>query len=365
MLCASRCAAAESIATSDEKTFPSALVKQLNDEVERILKANNLPSVVVSIVVPKLGEYTVARGQANIVQGTARQLDQSFRIASITKTFTATAVLQLVDQQKIATSDVIVKWFPKFPNADKITVDDLLRMRSGIADFADDTFLADYYHDPLMKLTAAEIIQISADKAKDFTPPNQQTKYCNTNYVLLEEIVRQVADLPLGEKITHDVLRPLRMNASLYPTDTQLPSMLRGYGWNTQSKVFDDRTVLNPDLAGGAGAMISSVRDLQTYVRALYRGELLKPVTQQARLKMNSMQGQPDFIQYGAGIARFGPFDGHNGTIVGFSSEMWYLPEHDATVIIDVNRLDADDQSQSTELFLKLTKLVFPEQVPW
>jgi len=74
-----------------------------------------------------------------------RGLGQPYRIASITKTFTATAVLQLVDEGKLETSDKLSEWYPDFPNAKKITVDDLLRMRSGIPDFTDEAFTKNWY----------------------------------------------------------------------------------------------------------------------------------------------------------------------------------------------------------------------------
>ncbi len=77
------------------------------------------------------------------------------------------------------------------------------------------------------------------------------------------------------------------------------------------------------------------------------------------------MNGEPGFIRYGEGVLQLGPFCGHNGIIFGFSSEAFYLPVRDAVIVMNVNRLDLDDQSQSTELFLQLTKLLFPQEVPW
>jgi len=78
----------------------------------------NLPGVVVAIWVPGEGEYFFTKGVANLETGALRELDDPFRIASITKTFTATAVLQLVDEGKLSTSDKLLKFFPEFPNAD-------------------------------------------------------------------------------------------------------------------------------------------------------------------------------------------------------------------------------------------------------
>ena len=64
-------------------------------------------------------------------------------------------------------------------------------------------------------------------------------------------------------------------------------------------------------------------------------------------------------------MLHIGPFCGHNGTIFGFSSEAFYLPAQDAVIVVNVNRLDRDDQSHSTQLFLQLTKALFPQEVPW
>jgi D-alanyl-D-alanine carboxypeptidase len=73
----------------------------------------------------------------------------------------------------------------------------------------------------------------------------------------------------------------------------------------------------------------------------------------------------PDFVKYGQGIELIGKFQGHNGTIFGSSTEMYYLPEKGAVIVINANRLDLDDHSQSTDLFLQISKLLFPEHVNW
>ena len=155
------------------------------------------------------------------------------------------------------------------------------------------------------------------------------------------------------------------MNTSRYPADIVLPGNLHGYSWSGEINSFEDKTALNPLWAGAGGAMISSISDLKVFAKALYRGELLSESTQEARLETLPMEGMPDWIRYGEGILKFGPFWGHNGTIFGFSSEIWYLPEKDAVILLNVNRLDLDDQSKSVDLFLAITKILFPEYVEW
>jgi D-alanyl-D-alanine carboxypeptidase len=352
--------------SSIEPTHLSAgNMQKANELVAQEMQDKNLPGVVVGVWVPDEGEYVTAQGTANLDTGREREPDDPFRIASITKTFTATAILQLVDQGKLSKSDKLSTWYPGFPNAGEITVEDLLKMRSGIADPFDQEFLQYYYDNPEADITPEEMIQAAAAKADEFEPPDQKTEYTNVNYTLLQEIVRKVSGKYLGVQVAQGVFEPLGMEGSLYPTDDQLPGELRGYGLDPETGELEDKTVLNPAVPGGAGAIISDLSDMRTYAKALCKGDLLKPETQAARLEAEHMDGEPEFIRYGEGILRLGKFCGHNGTIMGFSSEMFYLPEEDAVLVVNVNRLDADDESKSTDLFLEIAKTFFPEYVDW
>jgi D-alanyl-D-alanine carboxypeptidase len=216
-----------------------------------------------------------------------------------------------------------------------------------------------------MKFDANDSSKRAAGKASQFGPPNQKTKYVNVNYNLLEDVIRYASGHDIGVQLTEGIFKPLGLKDSQYPTASDMPGALRGYGWNDRAQKFEDKTVLNPALPGGAGAIVSTVADLQTYVRALCKGTFLKPETQRARLEAEPLDGARPFVKYGEGLALIAHCCGHNGTISGFSSEMFYLPEKDATIIINVNRLDADDKSQSGSLFAALTKIAFPDYVEW
>ena len=117
-------------ASSDTAHLTDANIQAVNDLIAQEMEDKNLPGVVVGVWTPDEGEYVTAQGTANLDTGRAREPEDPFRIASITKTFTGTAILQLVDQGRLSTSDKLSTWYPEFPNADEITVDDLLRMRS-------------------------------------------------------------------------------------------------------------------------------------------------------------------------------------------------------------------------------------------
>ncbi|MBA4116705.1 MAG: beta-lactamase family protein [Rubrobacter sp.] len=341
-------------------------IQKANDLIAQEMKDKNLPGVVVGVWTPDEGEYVTAQGTANLDTERSREPEDPFRIASITKTFTGTAILQLVDEGRLSKSDKLSTWYPDFPNADEITVDDLLRMRSGMVDpYASNDFLQDYYDNPEANITPEDMIEAATARADEFEPPDQKTKYNNLDFVLLGEIVGKVSGNDLGVQISQGIFEPLGMENSLYATNDQLPGELHGYSLDPKTNKFEDKTVLNPAVPGAAGAIISDISDMRTYSRALCTGDLLQPETQAARLEAEQMDGEPAFIQYGEGILQLGKFCGHNGTIFGFSSEMFYLPEEDAVILVNVNRLDVDDQSKSTDLFLAIAKTFFPEYVDW
>jgi D-alanyl-D-alanine carboxypeptidase len=343
-------------ATTSNDLFPSAVGKRLDREIDEIVKRNNLPSVTVGIFVPGKGRYTFVTGFANLRTHTARSLDQPFRIASVTKPFAATAVLTLVDRGLLRKNDPIAKWYPQFPNADRITIDDLLRMRSGIPADSDDAVLARVYDAPLAPAPSlADDLSSLARLRARFKPPNTESVYTDFNYDMLGGIVQRVTGHDIGELITTTVIAPLKLRNTSYPAGTGIPGPLRGYGWNPSTKRFEDKTLFNPPLAGAAGAVVSDTADLYTFSRALCRGGLLKPQTQREQLMGQRITAG---AAYGEGVAFFHGFCGHNGTINGFSTDMWYVKAVDASVVISVNRLDRNNRSQSTPVLEVVAKTI-------
>ena len=178
-----------SAAAGSNDLFAPGVARSLDREIDEIARQNNLPSVAVGVLVPGKGRYTFVEGFANLKTRTPRSLDQPFRIASITKTFAATAILILVDRGLLHKTDHIAKWFPDFPNADRITIDDLLRMRSGIPAPNDDEVLARVYDSPLATAPSlADELRSFARLKPEFKPPNTEGVYTDFNYDILAGI---------------------------------------------------------------------------------------------------------------------------------------------------------------------------------
>jgi D-alanyl-D-alanine carboxypeptidase len=187
-------------ATRSNDFFAPAVARNLDREIEKIGKQNNLPSVAVGA---GKGRYTFFEGFANLETRTARSLDQPFRVASVTKTFAATAVLILVDRGLLQKTDKIAKWYPDFPNADRITIDDLLRMRSGILAPNDDEVLDCVYDAPLaLAPSFADELTSLAKLKSEFEPPDTEGVYTDFNYDILAGIVQRVTGKDIGELIT-------------------------------------------------------------------------------------------------------------------------------------------------------------------
>ncbi|NOX85028.1 MAG: beta-lactamase family protein, partial [Chlorobi bacterium] len=344
----------------DFPTMPDATVKALDEIVLNEMHDQNLPGVLVGIWVPGEGDYVKAFGSANLETGTHREVTEQFRIASITKTFTGLRILELYDEGKLDLDDSLTKYFPRFPHANTITIRNLLNMNSGIKDYADDEFLYKWYHAPLMPFSMETAMLASAGDSTEFYPAGDSVIYCNVNYSILGLIIEQVTGNTIGEEITENIIKPLGMSHTIYPEDPELPGNVIGYSYNEKTMEFEDKTVLNPEVPNAAGAIISDMFDLKRFARALYKGELISEKTHQEQIKTLQMHDAPEWVRYGLGIMDLGGFYGHNGTIFGFSTEMFYLPEKDAVIIINVNRLDLDDKSKSGPLFGKIAKYLFP-----
>ena len=349
--------------TQDDSRFSDAIVQQLDKAVTQEMKYNDLPGVVVGVWVPGEGEYVVARGKANLETGEKRDLDDPFRIGSITKTFVATAILQLVDRGKLSKNDKLSKWYPEFPNADQITIDDLLRMRSGLVEtISMETVWDAYEKNRLADISTQDVIGRSARTSAQLGyPPDQRTEYMNINYVLLGEIVEKVSGEDLGTYIDENILEPLEMKNTIYPVEADLPGDLHGYHRNIDRLELVDTTIVNPAPIAGSGAMISDVWDLKIWAEAVCTGKLLKPETHRTRLQTQHFQAEPEFIGYGEGIMKVGSFCGHGGDLFGFNSVMMYLPQRDAAIVISVNRTDPYNEPAAVAIFEAITRILFPK----
>jgi D-alanyl-D-alanine carboxypeptidase len=303
------------------------------------MEGERLPGVSVTVTGPQ-GSYTRAYGVADRATGAPLTVTDHVRIASITKTFTATAVLLQVAHGKLSLEDPIDKWLPGVPHGARITVRDLLAMRSGLYDFtAEPKFLRDFTNNPLMKFGPRDVLKIVTEN-KPVAEPDTETKYTDANYVLLGLILEKVTGETVEKTITKEVIKPLGLEHTSFPTTAAMPKPFsQGYfAGDEGNEKIQDYTAVNPKIAWTAGAMISTLGDLRKYGRELATGALLPEALFAERITYGEIpNGDGPSVGYGLGILHIGNWIGHDGAIFGFSTVTMYEPKTGTTIAATAN----------------------------
>jgi D-alanyl-D-alanine carboxypeptidase len=344
----------------------AATTAALDAAVSAMMAQLGTPGMAVGVWAPGRGSYVKTFGVGDIETQAPFPSDPYIRIASVTKTFTATAVLQLVDQGRLSLDDRLGTYVPGIPNGEQITVRQLLGMTSGIFNYAADPgFEARFDADPQAPFSPQDAVAIIAQHPANFAP-GEKVEYSDSNYQLLALVVEKVTQQPIGEVIKKNILEPLGMSRTSYPTTPAIPDPHpRGYAPpdDDPNGPLREVTLVNPEIGGGAGAMISTLDDLRIWARALATGTLLEPATHAAQLTMKPLASAPGVtLEYGLGAASLNGFIGHNGAILGFSTSMWYLPDRDATFIVLTNEA-SNFLNTSDPVFAQLATTLFPERL--
>ncbi|MEO3975279.1 serine hydrolase domain-containing protein [Streptomyces sp. CAU 1734] len=340
-----------------------AVTARLDAAIRKVMREASVPGVTVGLWAPGKGSYVRSFGVADKATGAPMEPDLNMRIGSETKTFTVTALLELVDQDKVGLDDPIGKYIDDVPNGDRITLRELAGMRSGLFNYSmDEGFFKAFTSDPDRPFTPQELLDYSFSHPVQFAP-GAEFEYSNTNLILLGLVVEKAGEMPLNEFIERNVLEPAGLTNTVFPTGAEFPSPhAHGYTNQTASGDIEDATDWNPSWGWAAGAMISDLQDLRSWARTLATGTLLTPETQAERLDI-----APTTIPgagYGLGIFNVQGWIGHNGSLPGYESLTVYLPEARATMVVLLNTDIVHDQAEPSTLFGEaITRIVSPGHV--
>jgi D-alanyl-D-alanine carboxypeptidase len=332
---------------------------RLQPQLEQLGRDLLVTGAAVQVRSAELGDWTTTMGTRTFRGSEPVQVGDHVRIGSVTKTWTGTVVLQLVDEGRLRLDDPVAIYRPDVPNGPNITIEQLLTMRSGLGNYTTAREINERMDaDPGAVFDPEELIAIGLAEPPAF-PPGEGYSYSNTNTVLLGRIVEQLTGAPLEAEIESRILTPLGLGASSFParTSSALPEpRANGYTYGTNVETVDsnvlppekqeaagagtlaplDVTTSNPSWAWSAGAGISTSEDLVAYVQALVGGGLLSEATQQARI--DSVRpidpADPQGVGYGLALARFGPYYGHTGELPGYNTFAGHDPERGNTVVV-------------------------------
>ncbi|MFI6284025.1 serine hydrolase domain-containing protein [Streptomyces sp. NPDC051018] len=341
----------------------SAVSGQLDTAIRKVMREARVPGVTVGLWAPGKGSYVRSFGVADKATGAPMEHDLYMRIGSVTKTFTVTALLELVDRGKVGLDDPIGKYVDGVPDGDTITLRQLAGMRSGLFNYTmDQDFFKAFTGDPSRPFTPRELLDYSFRHPVRF-PPGEKFEYSNTNLILVGLVVEKAGGLPLSEFIRRNVLDPAGLPHTLFPTGAGFPAPhAHGYTDQTASGEVEDATDWNPSWGWAAGAMISDLRDLRSWAHTLATGTLLTPGTQAQRLKTG-----PTTVPgagYGLGVFNVQGWIGHNGSLPGYESLVVHLPEAKATMVVLLNTDILHDGVEPSTLFGQaITRIVTPGHV--
>jgi D-alanyl-D-alanine carboxypeptidase len=274
------------------------------------------------------GQRTVqlTAGLRNVAQATPIRPGDHFKIASLTKAYTATVVLQLVGEGKVGLDDTVEQRLPGVvPNGAGITIRQLLNHTSGLSDFeVDPRYLKPYLSGHFGHYWAPrQLVRIGVSHTPLFAP-GAGYSYSNTNYVVAQLIIERATGNPLGAELKRRIFAPLHLRQTSYPTKPGLPSPY-AHGYMLLGKPpLTDVTGLSPSLAPGSGGIVSTVRDVADFYRALLSGRLLEPDELHA-MKTTVSERTGKVVTtgsgYGLGIGRVGGSCagwGHTGELPGY-----------------------------------------------
>jgi len=328
---------------------------------EQTAAALGVPGAFALVRTPE-GERGYAYGTTELGAASPPTEDTRFRIASNTKVFTGTVILQLVDEGRIALDDPISAYRDGIPNGDAITIEMLLAMRSGLADYTDTPeFAAAVDADPTRHWSPEELVALATARPAR-SAPGTEFHYANVNTVLLGELIEQLEGEPLARVFQERLLDPLGLDGTSYPDgETGIPApSSHGYLYGDPGAAVADEapadagdagdeaagaphdvTTLDPSMAGASGAIVSTARDMADWIEAVVDGGLLSAETQEARDA--AFQAIGPGSAYGLALFENQGWIGHNGEIPGFNSFAFRNPGTSTTVVVWSNLLATPD----------------------
>jgi D-alanyl-D-alanine carboxypeptidase len=368
------------------KTVDPAALQAL---VDQTIKDELIPGAVVLLRTPQ-GEFRAASG--TVERGVERRpgVDTHFRIASNTKTMTAAVILQLAQEGKIGIDDSVSRYVPGVPNGDNIRIAELLKMRSGLYNYTNSLVLAKSLDDdPAKAWTPEELLAIAFAQPSN-AAPGAEFEYNNTNYALLGLIIERAGGQPLATAFEERLFTPLGM------TNTELPArdsnripepFTHGYLYGSSSVALygtpeytpeqiaqaeagtlppEDYTDVNHSFAYAAGGVVSTAKDLATWIDALVGGRVLDADYQKMWLDspLPENPDRPAGLWYGYGINRqsWGPNTIllHGGETAGYNSSMVRDPANDMTIVVWTNlTVDLQMRPTANNLMLKVLDQIY------
>ena len=352
------------LATATQARAPGKnLAAAIDTVAASAVTSGESPGLQVAVFKDGKAVLVKSYGSANLEQHVPVSNESVFRVGSVTKQFTAVALLLLAEEGKLSLQDKLSKYYANFPRADDITLEQMLHHTSGIYNYTSDP---NFTRDGMVHRTTDEMVEFigKLPKTQDFEPGTDWS-YSNSAYFILGGVVEKVAGEPLATVFKTRLFVPIGMTHTALDDETELvPGRVRGYSGAAPGK-FTNAPFISMSIPGGAGSIRSTAADLAKWNAALFGGKVLKATSLAAMLtpgrlndgqtagvaiaKMMSAAGAPGAnSKQEYGYALFvSQEDGHRkvshgGGIYGFSAALSEFPKDRVTVAVLSNAIGKD-----------------------
>ncbi|MEZ4641653.1 MAG: serine hydrolase domain-containing protein [Chloroflexota bacterium] len=342
------------------QAFPAEVLATIQAEMDELTGGELLPGMVVWIDAPQY-RFAGASGLANLTDEAPMPPEGAFRIGSITKMFTATVIMQLVEDGVLTLDDPLAQWLPEvaaqLPYGDEITLRHLLAHTSGLFNVVEhEAYFADLFTQMVVDEASGTVTLDCVERDPHDTlaryvygkeaqfAPGTQWRYSNTNYTLLGMIIETATELPLAEAYRTNIYNPLGMTSTFLDCyEAPLVDVVHGY--TGSGEALSDITELHESVGWSAGGLVSTPLDLTAFARGLFGGTLFdNPET------LVTMTTPAPNSANGLGVMLQNDYMGHAGYIAGYRSVLNYAPELDTVIMVLYNHDGADPEQSLVDM---------------
>jgi CubicO group peptidase (beta-lactamase class C family) len=308
------------------------------DKIDALMRDYQGSVPGASVLVVRDGQAMVRKsyGFADLETETAATPETNYRLASVTKQFTAAAIMLLAERGTLSYDDLITRFLPTLPSwANGITLRHLLTHTSGLLDYED------LPADTTAQLLDRDVLGLLERQETTYFPPGTRYRYSNTGYAFLALIVEAASGQPFASFLRHEIFQPLGMRETVAHQQGISQVAHRAYGYSWSNGIFARTDQSRTSAVLGDGGIYSSIDDLLRWVTAMEKRRLLRADTLELAFRPATSTEDPA-VRYGFGW-RISEHRGrrmlwHSGETIGFRNVLMHFPEDGLSVIVLTNR---------------------------
>jgi D-alanyl-D-alanine carboxypeptidase len=283
-----------------------------------------------SISVYHKGEsvYQKSIGYADVDEKIKATVNTKYRIGSVSKMFTATLVMQVIEEGKLSLETKLSKFYPQLPNSDQITIQQLLQHKSGIFDIIKTPNFKEWM---VEKRSKEELLSKIKENGCIFSPGGKR-EYSNTNYIILTFILEDIEKKDFANILEMRILKPLQLKDTYY--GATITKNFESSSYEKKGGVWKKPLHIHLSIPRGAAGIISTPEDLNKFINGLFGGKLV------SKNSLEIMRKEPGIGMYPIPILPEEKMIGHMGGMDAFKSLVVYMPKQDMTFALTFNGVD-------------------------